>query len=125
MTTSTPTTAGRKALRHESERLELAVIGGSDSPAARAVKLMYETGDYAGLDLSPTDEREAIELLAGMGKFYLFDELVAGAERLSESIHSVATRGLQEVVQNAEDQRASVVRFGYRKGRRGAGELLV
>ena len=125
MMASTPNTAVRKALQHESERLELAVIGGSDSLATRAVKLMYETGDYAGLDLSPTDEKEAIELLAGMGKFYLFDELVAGAERLSESIHSVATRGLQEVVQNAEDQHASSVRFGYRKRHRGPGELLI
>ncbi len=117
--------AVRDALRHESTRLELAVVGGDDSPAARAVKLMYETGDYDGITLTPSDEHEAIELLAGMGKFYLFDELVAGAERLSESIHSVATRGLQEVVQNAEDQRASTVRFGYRKGRKGGGELLV
>jgi len=117
--------AVRDALRHESTRLELAVVGGDNSPAARAVKLMYETGDYEGITLVPSDEHEAIELLAGMGKFYLFDELVAGAERLSESIHSIATRGLQEVVQNAEDQRASTVRFGYRKRRKGAGELLV
>ena len=117
--------AVRNALRHESNRLELAVVGGDNSPAARAVKLMYETGGYEGITLTPSDEHEAIELLAGMGKFYLFDELVAGAERLSESIHSVATRGLQEVVQNAEDQRASTVRFGYRKGRKGRGELLV
>ncbi len=117
--------AVREARRHESTRLELAVVGGDDSPAARAVKLMYETGDYEGITLAPSDEHEAIELLAGMGKFYLFDELVAGAERLAESIHSVATRGLQEVVQNAEDQRASTVRFGYRKGRKGGGELLV
>jgi Protein NO VEIN, C-terminal len=117
--------AVRDALQHESSRLELAVVGGDDSPAARAVKQMYETGDYNGIALSPSDEHEAIELLAGMGKFFLFDELVAGAERLAESIHSIATRGLQEVVQNAEDQQASTVRFGYRKGRKGAGELLV
>src|SRR5687768_10003872 len=115
----------RDALRHESTRLQLAVVGGNNSRSARAVKLMYETGGYEGIELAPSDEHEAIELLAGMGKFYLFDELVAGGERLSESIHSVATRGLQEVVQNAEDQRASTVRFGYRKGRNGPGELLV
>lgn len=117
--------AVRAALRHESTRLELAVVGGDNSPAARAVKQMYETGDYDGIPLTPSDEHEAIELLAEMGKFYLFDELVAGAERLAESIHSVAERGLQEVVQNAEDQRASTVRFGYRKGRKGGGQLLI
>ncbi len=117
--------ATREALKAASKRLELAVVGGHDTPAARAVKLMYETGDYDGLALSQSDEREAIELLAGMGSIYLFDELVAGGERLSESIHSVATRGLQEVIQNAEDQQASSVRFGYRKGRRGAGQLLI
>jgi hypothetical protein len=114
-----------KARQDETKRLELAVVGGDDSAAARAVKLMYETGDYDGVPLSPSDERQAIELLAGMGKFHLFDELVAGAERLAESIHSVATRGLQEVVQNAEDQQASTVRFGFRRGRNGLGELLV
>lgn len=121
MTSATP----QDALAHESERLEFAVVGGNDSPAARAVKLMYETGDYEGLKLTADDEREAIELLSSMGRFYLFDELVAGAERLSESIHSVANRGLQEVIQNAEDQAATFVRFGYRSRRNQADELLI
>ncbi|UJA20953.1 hypothetical protein HJD18_12515 [Thermoleophilia bacterium SCSIO 60948] len=115
----------KTALHDEKRRLEIAVVGGDDSPAARAVKAMYEGRDYESLGLSPSDEQEAIKLLAEMGKFHLFDEMVAGAERLAESIHSVATRGLQEVVQNAEDQQASTVRFGFRKGRSGSGELLV
>ena len=39
-----------------------------------------------------------------MGNVYL-DGLVAGGERLSESIHGVANRGLKEVIQNPEDWR--------------------
>lgn len=35
-----------KTLRLESQRLRLGVIGGDDSPAARAVTSMIETGDY-------------------------------------------------------------------------------
>jgi hypothetical protein len=86
---------------------------------------MYETGSCEGIILTESDAREAIELLAGLKRLHLFEEVISGAERLSESIHSVPTRGFQEVVQNAEDQCAKSVRFGFRKRGAGPGELLI
>lgn len=108
-----------------SEGLNIEMTGGDGSPASLAVEAMYKTGTCEGIELTASDERKAIELLAGIKKLFIFEELIAGAERLSESIHSVPTRGLQEIVQNAEDQQATHLRFGFRKRGTGPAQLLI
>jgi hypothetical protein len=65
----------------------------------------------------------AIEALELLDLPWVFGEMVEGGERLAEQIHSQAARGLQEIVQNAQDQGARNVRFGLR-GRKGVSELL-
>ena len=70
---------------------------------------MYETGDYDGITLAPSDEHEAIVLLAGMGKFYLFDELVAGAERVARNLVFLGDPNqLPQVSQGAQPDEAKV-----------------
>lgn len=78
-------------------------------------------------DETPLDRRTAESAMEALELFdlpWVFGEMVEGGERLAEQIHSQAARGLQEIVQNAQDQGAQNVRFALRR-RGGASELLI
>ena len=75
-------------------------------------------------DLDRQTAESAIEALELLELPWIFGEMLEGGEGLAEQVHSEATRGLQEVVQNAQDQGARRIRFGWRRlGRRS--ELLI
>jgi hypothetical protein len=75
-------------------------------------------------DLDRQTAESAIEALALLELPWIVGEMIEGGEGLAEQVHSEATRGLQEVVQNAQDQGAKHIRFAWRRlGRRA--ELLI
>jgi hypothetical protein len=75
-------------------------------------------------DLDRHTAESAIEALELLELPWIFGEMIEGGEGLAEQIHSEATRGLQEIVQNAQDQGAQHIRFGWRRRGRRA-ELLI
>ena len=78
-------------------------------------------------DETPLDRgtaESAIEALELLDLPWVFGEMIENGERLAEQIHSQAARGLQEIVQNAQDQGSRNVRFAWRR-RRPSAELLI
>lgn len=75
-------------------------------------------------ELSPEEARAAIEALEHLEIPWLLSEMVESGEMLAAQVHSQVGRGLQEVVQNAQDQGARNIRFGFRAPS-GGRELLV
>src|SRR5215218_7189985 len=100
------------------------VTDGERTPGIELVERLLSTGERHDGDLSVDVAEQAIEALEHLELPYLVGEIIESGERFAEQVHSQATRGLQEVVQNADDQGAQNIRFGYRtRGRRS--ELLV
>jgi hypothetical protein len=100
------------------------VTDGERTPGIELVERLLSTGERHNGDLSQKVAEQAIEALEHLELPYLVGEMIESGERFAEQVHSEATRGLQEVVQNADDQSARNIRFGYRtRGRRA--ELLV
>src|SRR5437764_691506 len=100
------------------------VTDGERTSGIELVERLLTTGDHDGLELTPQVAAEAIEALEHLELPWLVDEMVESGERFAEQVHSEAARGLQEVVQNAEDQGAQNIRFGFRRRRQKA-ELLI
>jgi hypothetical protein len=90
----------------------------------RLVERLLIGGHRHDGELDRATAESAIEALELLDLPWMFGEMVEGGERLAEQIHSAAARGLQEIVQNAQDQGARNVRFAWRKRNRGA-ELLI
>ena len=100
------------------------VVDGERTPGLELVERLLESGEDHGLELTTKTAEQAIEALEHLQLPWLVGQIIESGERFAEQVHSLATRGLQEVVQNADDQGAANIRFGFRRRRRGA-ELLV
>jgi hypothetical protein len=100
------------------------LIDGERTPGIELVERLITTGDYVKGGVTAETAAEALEALEHLELPWLVNEMVEGGEGLAEQVHSEATRGLQEVIQNADDQGARRIRFGYRKRSRDA-DLLV
>src|SRR5688500_2997940 len=80
------------------------VTDGERSPGLELVEQLLQGGKRQQIELTPSIAEEAIEALEHLELPWLVDEMVESGERFAAQVHSRATRGLQEVVQNAEDQ---------------------
>lgn len=101
------------------------MVDGERTPGIELVERLIERGeDHDGLKLTKETAEQAIEALEHLEMPWLVGEIIESGERFAEQVHSLATRGLQEVVQNADDQGAANIRFGFRRRGRGT-ELLV
>src|SRR5690348_14900227 len=99
-------------------------VEGERNEGLDLVKRILAEGTAQDVELTAKVAGQAIDALAGLKLAGLFEEIVESGEQFAKQVHSVATRGLQEVVQNADDQSADNIRFGFR--RRGArAELLI
>ena len=102
------------------------VVDGERTPGLQLVERLLQSGeDHEGSDLNQETAAEAIEALEHLELPWLVGEIIESGERFAEQVHSLATRGLQEVVQNADDQGAENIRFGLRVRKRGQTELLI
>ena len=100
------------------------VFEGERTPGVDLVERMLIAGERFEDDVPVEHAASAFEALETLELAYFVDEMVQAGEMLAEQVHNRVTRGLQEVVQNAQDQGASSIRFGWRKrGRRS--ELLI
>ena len=97
---------------------------GESDPGLELVKRLLNDGHRDETPLDRTTAESALDALAAIKLEGIFGEIIEGGERLAEQIHSQATHGLQEIVQNAQDQSATRIDFAFRK-RQGAGELLI
>jgi hypothetical protein len=100
---------------------------GYDGPRTRGIELverLLNEGERADGDLSVQDAADAIRALEGLDLPWLVEGMVEGGELFAAQVHAEMGRGLQEVVQNAQDQGAHNIRFGWRV-RDGRGELLI
>jgi len=88
------------------------------------VEQMLIEGRKDEVSLDRETAESAIEALELLDLPWVFSEMVEGGDRLAEQIHSQATQGLQEMVQNAQDQGARHVRFATRQRKSGS-ELLI
>jgi hypothetical protein len=99
-------------------------VDGERNPGLELVEELLSSGRSRSQALTPELAEQAIDAFESLESGWLASELVAGGENFAEQVHSIATRGLQEIVQNADDQNAHKIRFGFR--RRGSNsELLV
>lgn len=101
------------------------VVDGERTPGIELVERLIESGEHHPIDLDEDIAAEAVEALEHLALPWLVGEITESAERFGEQVHSDATRGLQEVVQNADDQNATNIRFGFRRRRNGGGDLLI
>ncbi|HEY6145023.1 MAG TPA: hypothetical protein VIV13_02025, partial [Solirubrobacterales bacterium] len=99
-------------------------VKGERNEGLDVVKRILAEGTAQEVELTAEIARQAIDALAGLELPGLFEEIIESGEQFAKQIHSVATRGLQEVVQNADDQSARNIRFGFRR-RSGRSELLI
>lgn len=97
---------------------------GEPTEGLRVVERLLLEGHRDETPLDRATAESAIEALELLDLPWVFGEMVEGGERLAEQIHSEAGRGLQEIVQNAQDQGARNVRFALRR-RQGSAELLI
>lgn len=97
---------------------------GEPTEGVRLVERLLLDGHKQTEPLDRSTAESAIEALELLDLPWVFGEMVEGGEKLAEQIHSDATRGLQEIVQNAQDQGAKSIRFAVRQ-RAGGSELLM
>lgn len=97
---------------------------GEPTEGLRLVERLLLEGHKQTEPLDRSTAESAIEALELLDLPWVFGEMVEGGEKLAEQIHSEATRGLQEIVQNAQDQGAKSIRFAVRQ-RAGGSELLM
>jgi hypothetical protein len=100
------------------------VFEGERTAGIELVERLLTTGERFEGELTAEIASTAIEALEHLKLPWLVDEMVESGEMLAQQIHSKASRGLQEAVQNAQDQDATTIRFGFRE-RSGASELLI
>lgn len=111
---------------HAASRIQMKfVVDGERTPGIELVERLIQSGEHHPIDLDEGIAAEAVEALEHLQLPWLVGEITESAERFGEQVHSDATRGLQEVVQNADDQGATNIRFGYRRRRNGGGDLLI
>jgi hypothetical protein len=122
-TEATNAPSGRDGRGRPRIRMEL-VVDGERTAGIELVERLLTTGERFDGELTPEIASTAIEALEHLELPWLVDEMVESGEMLAQQIHSKASRGLQEAVQNAQDQGATAIRFGFRK-RSGASELLI
>lgn len=99
-------------------------VEGERTPGLSLVEQLLADGRADRVELTPKIAEQAIDALEGLELPGLFEEIIESGEHFAKQVHSVATRGLQEVVQNADDQGARNIRFGFRR-RGGRSELLI
>ena len=97
---------------------------GESTAGLELVKRLLNEGHRDETPLDRATAESAMDALAGIALEGIFGEIVEGGERLAEQIHSQATHGLQEIVQNAQDQSATRIDFALRE-RKGFAELLI
>lgn len=90
-------------------------VEGERNPGLELVERMLTGGHAETADLTPELAEQAIDAFESLTFPWLFEEIIESGEQFAKQVHSVATRGLQEVVQNADDQGAANIRFGYRR----------
>ena len=109
----------------QNQRLHLRVdYDGESTPGLDLVKRLLNEGLRVETPLDRATAEEALDVLANLKPSGVFSEIIEGGERLAEQIHSRATHGLQEIVQNAQDQDAKRIDFAFRE-RQGVRELLI
>lgn len=127
MATQRATRGKRGNGAHSDRRARIQVrftTDGDRTPGLELVEHLLATGKSTSDVLTPKVAAQAIDALEALELPHMVVEMIRSGERFAEQVHSKATRGLQEVVQNADDQRASHLRFGFRtRGR--IRELLV
>jgi hypothetical protein len=99
-------------------------VEGERTPGLALVEQLLAEGTADGVQLTAEVAEQAIDAFEGLELPGLFEEIIESGEQFAKQVHSVATRGLQEVVQNADDQSARNIRFGFRH-RGGRSELLI
>lgn len=99
-------------------------VEGERTPGLALVEKLLADGTAEEVELTAEIAEQAIDAFEGLELPGLFEEIIESGEQFAKQVHSVATRGLQEVVQNADDQDARNIRFGYRR-RGGRSELLI
>lgn len=99
-------------------------VDGERTPGLNMVERLLTEGQAERQELTPEIAEQAIDAFESLKFPGLFEEIIESGEQFAKQVHSVATRGLQEVVQNADDQGAENIRFGYRR-RGGRSELLI
>lgn len=104
-------------------RMQLA-YDGERTPGIELLERLLSTGERFDGDLSPTDAGDALEGLEHLDLPWLVGGMVEGGEQFARQVHAEMGRGLQEVVQNAQDQGAEKIRFGFRTRER-RNELLI
>lgn len=97
---------------------------GEPTDGLRLVERLLLDGHKQTEPIDRSTAESAIEALELLDLPWVFGEMVEGGEKLAEQIHSDATRGLQEIVQNAQDQDAKHIRFAVRQRASGS-ELLM
>ena len=112
------TTIGRQNLRLRFDH------DGESTAGLEIVKRLLNEGHRDETPLDRATAESAMDALAGIELGGIFGEIIEGGERLAEQIHSQATHGLQEIVQNAQDQSATRIDFALRN-RKGFAELLI
>jgi hypothetical protein len=100
------------------------VVDGERTPGIELVEQLLTHGRTHEGELTKEIAEQAIDALEHLKLPYLVTELIEGGEQFAGQVHSKATRGLQEIVQNADDQAALQIRFAYRRTRN-AHQLLV
>ncbi len=121
---STPATVSR-AKRASRPRLQMRLH--FEGPRTRGIDLLERlltTGEQHDGELSAADANDALEGLEHLELPWLVGGMIEGGEQFARQVHAEMGRGLQEVVQNAQDQNARNIRFGWRV-RQGYGELLI
>jgi hypothetical protein len=99
-------------------------IEGERTPGLAMVEQLLADGKADPVELTPEVAEQALEAFESLEFPGLFSRIIESGEEFAKQVHSVATRGLQEVVQNADDQGASNIRFGFRR-RADRSELLI
>lgn len=99
-------------------------VDGERTPGLELVQRLLQSGEADDVELTPEIAGQAIDAFEALTIPWLVEEIIESGEQFAKQVHSVVTRGLQEVVQNADDQGAKNIRFGYRR-RASKAELLV
>ena len=99
-------------------------VEGERTPGLELVEQLLADSDLDHVEMTPEIAEQAIDAFESLRFPGLFEEIIESGEHFAKQVHSEATRGLQEVVQNADDQRAENIRFGFRR-RSGRSELLI
>jgi hypothetical protein len=97
---------------------------GPRTPGFDLVERLLATGERYDGELSTSEAADVLEALEHLEMPWLISGMVEGGEQFASQIHAEMGRGLQEIVQNAQDQGAENIRFGWRE-REGRGELLI